>query len=191
VNALSRLLAAGAAAGVLSAFVFDWTTDRVAIRRAVNLILAHVLEFRLFLDEPIVILRAQLDLFKSNARLLRLMLLPALILTIPSILLFMKLNALYGRAPLRVGDAVVVSAKDSGARLTMPRQIRIESPPVHNKGEVAWRIRPLAIVPVDLLERDNANITIPFPAARILRFPWLVWFSLGFAIASIGTVCLL
>jgi hypothetical protein len=181
------LLAIGAVTGVVSAFVFNWTTDRVAIRRAVNLILAHVLEFRLFLDEPAVILQAQLDLLRANGRLLRLMLLPGLILAIPSILLFVELNGLYGRAPMRIGEAVVVSAKDPGAKLTMPSQIRIESPPVHARGAIAWRVRPLAIVPVALLERDNAGITIPFPS----RLHWLVWFTVGFAIASIGTVCLL
>ncbi len=181
------LLAIGGFTGVVSALVFHWTTDRAAIRLALNLILAHVLEFRLYLDEPVVILQAQLDLLKANARLFRLMLLPGLILTIPSIFLFVELNDRYGRSPLRIGDAVVISAKDRSARLKMPPQIRIESPPVHSRGEIAWRVRPLAIVPVGLLERSNPGIAIPFPS----HLNWLVWFSSGFVVASIGTVCLL
>lgn len=171
------------AAGILSVLVFRWTSDRAAIHRTTNLILAHMLEFRLFLDEPAVVLRAQLGLLRANAHLLRLMLIPGLILVIPSIILIEQLNARYGRAPLKVGEAVVVSAKEPSARLTMPAGIRIETPPIHSSGELAWRIRPLVTVPIG---QFNVGIAIPFPPARILHLHWLVWFSMGFAIAGLG-----
>jgi hypothetical protein len=190
-GALWPLLPASAAAGIVSTLVFQWTTDRNAVRRATNLIVAHMLEFRLFLDEPGIVLQAQVGLLRANARLLRLMWIPALILAIPSILLIERLDAAYGRAPLRVGKEVVVSASGPVPRLNMPAGIAIESPAVHSRGHVAWRIRPQTLVSIDRITRDNAGFAIPFPPARILGMHWLVWFSLGFAIAAIGTKCVL
>jgi hypothetical protein len=177
--------------GIVSALVFHWCSDRAAVRRAMNLILAHMLELRLFLDEPIVVLRAQLSLLRANVQLLRLMLLPAVILAIPSILLVQQLNTIYGRAPLRVGEAVVLSTNDPAATLKMPAGIAIETPAVHSQAQVAWRIRPRTIIPINQIIRDNSGIAIPFPPARILRMHWLVWFSLGLAVAAVGTKCLL
>ncbi len=186
-RALWTLLPVSMISGTVSVFVAHWSSDRSAVRRATNLILAHVLELRLFLDEPRVVLRAQLGLLRANAQLLRLLLLPALILAIPSIFLVQQLNASYGRAPLRVGDAVVVSANQFTAQLKMPAEVTVETPAVRTKGQVAWRIRPRAVVPINQITRDNAGIAIPFPSARILGFHWVIWFSLGFAISAIGT----
>ena len=177
-------------AGFMSTLVVHWTSNRGAVRRATNLILAHILEFRLFLDEPVVILQAQWGLLKANAQLLRLMLVPALILAIPSILLLARLNTVYGLGPLKVGEAVVVSAKEP-ARLTMPAGIVIETPPVRGQGQVAWRVRPFALIPVDTVRRSNPSVAIPFPSVRILGLHWLVWFLPGFAMAAIGTKYLL
>ena len=189
-NALWTLGPISIVAGIISAIVFQWSSDPAAVKRASDLILAHMLELRLFLDEPVVVLRAQLGLLRANARLLRLMVLPALILMIPSILLIHRLNTTYGHAPLRVDQAVVVWANSPAATLKMPPGIAIETPAVHSKGQVAWRIRPRASVPVTQVTRENAEIAIPFPPARILRMHWLIWFSLGFAVAAIGTKCL-
>jgi hypothetical protein len=190
VTALWTLIPAGAAAGVISVLVVHWTTKPVAIRRATNLILAHMLEFRLFLDEPRVVLQAQLNLLRANLQLLRLMLLPAVILALPSIALMAYLNATYSRAPLKVGEAVVVSAKGFSTQLKMPAGITIETPPVRSRvrsqEETAWRVRPRAIVPAD---RFDKGLVIPFPPARILDLPWEAWFALAFIIAVAGTQC--
>jgi hypothetical protein len=188
---LWTLLPISAAAGMLSVVVFHWTSNRTEIRRTANLILAHILEFRLFLDEPIVVLRAQWNVVRANAQLLRLMLIPGLILAVPSIVLVAQLNARYGRAPWPIGEAVVVSASNPAARLAMPAGIAVETPPVHSRGQVAWRVRPSAIVSIARITRDNGGITLPFPPARILGMHWLVWFSFGFAIAALGTAWLL
>jgi hypothetical protein len=190
-SALWTLGAVSAVAGIVSAVVFHWSSDRVAVRRATNLILAHMLELRLFLDEPLVVLRAQLGLLRANAQLLRSMLLPALILAIPSTLLVERLNAVYGHAPLRVGEAVVVSTDKPAAELKMPAGIVIETPAVHGRGQVAWRIRPRAVVSIDRVTQNNEGIAVPFPPVRIFRIHWSIWFSMGFAVAALGTKCLL
>jgi hypothetical protein len=189
-GALWTLGPASVAAGMLSAFVFRWASDRTAIRRTANRILAHLLECRLFLDDPLIVLRAQVDLLRANAHLLRLILAPALILTIPSIFLFQQLSARYSLAPLRVGEAVVVSARHA-SDLHAPPGVRVETAAVHTGMEVAWRVRAAMPVPIELWRTANPALTIPFPAARILHLHWLIWFSLCFVLGGIGTACLL
>jgi hypothetical protein len=188
--ALWTLLPVSVAFGVFSTLVFHWAGNRRATRLAVNQILAHVLEFRLFLDDPVVILQAQWNLLRANLQFLRLLLIPALILSIPSVLIVERLNALYGRAPLRTGEAVVVSTR-TAKPLSMPKGIAIETPAIHTNGETAWRIRPFVSIPVQQLTSAGSGLAIPFPPARILGLHWLVWFSLFFSVAAVGAKCVL
>jgi hypothetical protein len=183
-RALLTLAPVSAMAGIISALVVQWSTDAGKVRRATNLMLAHVLEFRLFLDEPTIVLRAQRDLLRANVRLLRLLILPCVILAIPFALLFGQLNALYGHAPLWVGSAAVVTGK--APVLNMPPGIAVETPGVHSKGEVSWRIRPYAAIPVRLLRQSNPGVEIPFPLATILHLHWVVWFLLISGAATVG-----
>src|SRR2546427_518059 len=99
--------------------VFRDMSDRPAISAVKAKIMAHFLELRLFVDEPAVIWRAQIDLIKTNARLIALLTPPALALSIPTILLMTQLDAVYGRAPLPIGQASVVTA-----RLARPLEAR-------------------------------------------------------------------
>lgn len=57
--------------------------DRARLRQSVNRIIAHLLEIRLFWDEPTLVLRAQWSLIVENGRLLKQLMLPALILSLP------------------------------------------------------------------------------------------------------------
>jgi hypothetical protein len=187
-GALATLGPASVVLGALTTVVFSSTTDRSALRRVANRILAHVLEFRLFLDEPLLVLTAQRELIRANLQLARLLLLPCLILTVPVGFLMHELNSLYGRAPLRVGEAAVVTAKAPAPALKLPAGIAIETPPVHSQGQLSWRVRPSAYIPVrSVLQQASAGLEIPFPPASILRLHWLVWFFLFSASAAIAT----
>ncbi len=197
--ALLTLLPLSALAGILTAFVFARFTNHENVRGAVDRILAHLLELRLFFDEPVLILRAQRDLILANGNLLRLLAVPMLILAIPFALLFMELNAVYGRAPLVVGQAAIVTAPLQQAVLETPPGIAIETPPVHISYDrrTCWRIRPSRraaglVRAGDLTARIFAggslirpslgafsSLQISYPAAAILGLPWLLWFFLG------------
>ncbi len=108
--------------GLTAALVFRRFSDQALIRAAINRMIAHVMEFRLFLDSPALVLRAQRDLLRENLRLLRLVLLPSAILAIIFIILFPQLDAMYGHAPLQVGEPSVVTAQLIGdAVLEAPR----------------------------------------------------------------------
>ncbi len=169
--------------GIATAFVFRRFTA-VGTRQTVNRILAHVMELRLFLDEPLLIWRAQRDLLRENLRLFGQIAVPSLI-TAPLLALVMwQADAVYGRAPLRAAEPVVVTAHAKSENLA---DLRIEGPPdvaVETPGvriprlrEVSWRIRPLRAFSGSLsVNGDVGRIDIPWPRATVLGVSWILWF---------------
>lgn len=148
VAALAGLIAMSVLAGIGMLLVFRRASDQAAVRQAKSLVAAHLLEFRLFMDEPRLILRAQRDLIVANLRFLKLMLRPVLVLTVPMVLLLSVLDGFYGHAPLQVGEAAIVTAGlEDGATtpvLKTPAEIAMETVVlVPGEHQVSWRIRPL------------------------------------------------
>ena len=149
VEALLALLAVGLVAGFGSAWVFRRFSNAAKMRVAVNHVVAHLLELRLFLDEPAVVMRTQRDLLVANTRLVWLALPPALIVAVPFALLLVATDAVFGRAPLQPGQASVITVQEragavmSEARLTVPDGLRVETPGVRIAGarQVSWRVR--------------------------------------------------
>ena len=147
--ALATLIPIGILAGIGMLLVFRHTSDQAAVRRAKSLVAAHLLEFRLFMDEPWLVLRAQRDLVRANLHFMKLMLRPAAVLTVPMALLLVWMDAFYGHAPLPVGQPAIVTAefKHMGDLpiLKAPADIAVETPGVRVPAElqVSWRIRPL------------------------------------------------
>lgn len=152
--------------------------------QTISRILAHVMELRLFLDEPGVVLRAQRDLVLENLRLLRLLAAPMLITAPLFALVIWQGDGIYGRAPLRAGEAVVVTARipdgsDAEIRLSAPADVAVETPAVHvpRLHEVSWRIRPVRPFSGQLALSSGAEwIDIPWPRATMLGASWIVWF---------------
>ena len=141
-------------AGVAMVYVFRRWSDQDALRGTANRMLAHLMEFRLFIDEPTLVMRAQRELLVENWRLLRLLARPSLILILPSFVLLAQLDACYGRAPLRIGHPAVVTvqvkdlgtAEVAGILLKAPAAIRVETRAVRvpRLNQISWRIRPIA-----------------------------------------------
>lgn len=139
--------------GLLTLWAFRRTTDLVAFRQTRKRLVARLLEFRLFYDEPALIWRAQKAIVRENLRLFALLVHPALVLTLPMAWLLMQLEAVYAYAPLEVGRPAVVTAQiageltsgDAGASLEAPPGISVETPPVRSATDrqISWRVRPL------------------------------------------------
>ena len=175
--ALATLIPISVLAGIAILLVFRFTSDQAAVRRAKGIAQAHLLEFRLFMDDPVLILRAQRDLIVANLRFLKLMLRPFLWMLIPMALLLAFLEAFYGHAPLRVGDAAIVTAqvRNAAAPLTLqaPAEVIVETPPVHVLAEhqVSWRIRPVRAATSELrILRDGQGLTKRISAGNGVRF---------------------
>jgi len=191
-RALATLAPLSALCGIVTAFVFRRFGAR-GTRRTVNRILAHVMELRLFLDEPRLVWNAQRDLLRENLRLFGQIAVPSLIAAPLLGLAMWQADAVYGRAPLRAGDAVVVTAHVkagdlAAVQLEAPADVTIETPGVRipRLHEVSWRIRPLR--PFSGRLRVNAaveRIDIPWPRATVLGFSWMVWF---FGISTISAL---
>ena len=138
--------------GIGMLWVFGRVSNQEAIQRTRKRLNAALYELRLFADEPRLIFRAQKDLLVGNLRYLGLMLLPAVILTIPMVLLLAQLDAAYGRTPLAPGQAAIVTVQlnnriDTSAPapvLEAPEGVSVETAAVRALADrqVSWRIRP-------------------------------------------------
>jgi len=140
--------------GAVAALVFHRFTNRARMRMAVNHMLAHVMEFALFIDEPRLILKAQLDLMKENFRLLRQIALPCVLLGIPFVLFYPAMDRQFGShsssvLTLPIGQALPagVVAETQGVRILRTH-------------EISWRIRPSAK-----------------PRTNLFGLHWTVWFG--------------
>jgi hypothetical protein len=153
---LVSLAVVGVICGVAASLVFGRTADTRAVRATRRRLYAHLIEFRLFADEPALIWRAQKALVRDNLRLLALVARPALILLLPMAWVFAQLDWLCGYGPLVPGQPAIVTAQmagslepaDAGASLAAPPGIAVETPPVrvwHDR-QISWRIRPAAAV---------------------------------------------
>jgi hypothetical protein len=109
--ALWTLAPASVLAGAVLMWAFRRLADREALRAAANRIQAHLLEFWLFVDEPSLVWKSWRGLLWANARFLRLLLVPLVVLSVPATPLYFFLDALYGSSPLRVGEPAVVTLK--------------------------------------------------------------------------------
>jgi len=148
------MLAVSAAVyGAIAATVFRRFTDRAPMRVAINHMLAHVMEFALFIDEPRLILKAQIDLIKDNFRLLRQIALPCVLMAIPFALIYPAMDRKFGNHSSNVLTLPMGHA--------LPPDVVTETPPVRilRTHEVSWRIRAAA------------------PRANLFGLHWTVWFG--------------
>jgi hypothetical protein len=151
-SAMWTLAPVSVAAGALMMWVFRRAADWEALGVAANRIQAHLMEFWLFVDEPGLVWKSWRGLLGANARLLRLLLVPLVVLSVPMTPLFFCLDAFYGSTPLAVGRPAVVTAGVNQPVeglsplpvLRAPEGISVESPAVRVFGqrEVSWRVRP-------------------------------------------------
>jgi len=98
--------------------------------------IARVMEFALFIDEPRTVFRAQAALVRENLRVLRQVAIPCLIMGAVFAVAYPPLEKRYGNPN---PDILTLPL---GSQL--PRGIIAKSPPVHvlRTNEVSWRVRP-------------------------------------------------
>jgi hypothetical protein len=130
--------------------VFGRFSDKARLTLAKRKIRAALYEFRLFGDEPRLVVRAQGQLLLWNARYLGLILKPAAIVLIPMLVLLMQMDIIYGHRALHVGESAIVSARmaDNVNLSTTDPELKstgaaVESPAVRIPAEhrVLWKIR--------------------------------------------------
>jgi hypothetical protein len=141
-------------AGLFMLWIFKRFSNQRAIRLTKDRIKAHLLEFRLYKDNPAATGRAFGLILLQNLRYLSLTLRPLLVMIVPLALILAQLNARFGFRPLEPGESVLLKARtaegvsllqseitiDSGARLA------VETPPlrIEEEREVDWRLRAVS-----------------------------------------------
>jgi hypothetical protein len=205
---------------VIIAAIYGWVaamtlrrfSNRALVRATINRIVAHVMELQLFIDSPALVFRAQRDLVRENLRLLRLVLPASVIPAAIFVLLFPQLDAMFGHAPLRVGEPGVVTAAAGDAHPEAPAGITVETPAVNDvhDGKAGWRVRPIGQVTGKLRIRysdghviarqivagsgwiegwrlpfTRPGIDIPYPRRDFYGLHWTLWF---FPISLAGAV---
>jgi hypothetical protein len=112
-----------------------------------------MMEMRLFDREPKLVFTAMGRLFYWNGKLFMVLLRPALVVTLPMILLFIQMDHYYGMRPLEVGETAVVTAKIGEeealmgpVELTSEDGVEVETKGVRSPGRqiISWRVRAAA-----------------------------------------------
>lgn len=156
---LISLTLLSALVGVAMLWVFGKTSNQKAIERAKKKMQAYLLELRLYGDDPGLLFKAQANLIGANLRYMGHMFKPALILTIPMVVLLFHLDAIYGIRALD-GESAVVTVQAAGElastveapTLTAPKGVIVETPPVRarDEGQFNWRIKAVGETHGDL-----------------------------------------
>lgn len=165
--------------GLITAALFRYLVNRDALRGTLNRILAHLIAFRLFVDEPALVLRGQLDLLREHLRLFRLLLWPLLAAGIILALSWNTLDARLGQRPIPAGGSAVLTLP-LGSELKDSPDFIIETPPVRipRLHETSWRVRAV---------RESPALTEP---VQMYGAPWPVWFLIVSGITATGTATL-
>jgi hypothetical protein len=164
--------------GVAAALIFRRFTDAAKLRLSVNRILAHIMEFRLFIDEPGLIWRAQKAAFVANAALLKQIALPCLLMAAPLALAWPTMARHFGHSALKPGEATVMTAHTDPVPCFAG--LLVESPGVYlpRTGETVWRVR---------LVRPLKG---PLPAGVTLRYPksnlWILVFVAASTLSAVA-----
>jgi hypothetical protein len=142
----------GFVSGTICTLLVRRMTDADKIRSALNSIAASLFEFRLFSDQPSVLLKAQWRLIAANARLLRLLAVPSLVLVLPYWGLLAGSEGLFGRLPLKAGESAVITVQCrntgpafSKIQLGASPSLKVETPAVRIRrdAQISWRVRAL------------------------------------------------
>jgi hypothetical protein len=136
------LLVLGSLAGALSIAVAERWTDMNRLRVEANNIIAYLLEFRLFADDPFLVWQAQRKLFLANGRFLRLLLFPTLLLALPFAGFVTVLDGFFANAPLRVGEPAVVTAEFTSLPADAHLPMSSVAVRVLKERQISWRITP-------------------------------------------------
>ena len=171
--------------GVAMLWVVGKTSNQEAIERAKKKMQAYLLELRLFGDDPGLLFSSQAKLIGANFRYIGLMFQPALVLTVPMIVVLFHLDAIYGIRPFEPGETAVVTIKAAGRlgsgvavpELQAPEGVTVETPAVRalEPGEFSWRLRPQAAASGDLAFRWNGHEFTKSIEAGDGRLRYLSW----------------
>ena len=137
--------------GILLLVIFRYTSNQKGIGETRERIKAHLLEIRIFKDDPRILLSAQKEILLYNAKYLMYGIKPLVVMVVPVTILLIHLDSWFGYRPLRPGESTVVSVKLAGEAtealanigLHANQGLSLETPALRipAEREADWRIR--------------------------------------------------
>jgi hypothetical protein len=137
--------------GAGMAYVFKLTSDGRAVRKAKDRFKSYILEMRIYQDDLGAVFGAFFKALWSNFLYLRSILKPILVLAIPVVIVFLQLDARYGRSHLTPGSVTLVTVrlvegKDpfaAAVSISPGPGAAVDAPPVRigEAREITWRLR--------------------------------------------------
>ena len=98
-----------AVVGVVLLVLFKFTSNQAAIGRVRDDIKAHMLALKLFKDDIVVTLRAQVRVFRGAFALLFYAIVPMLVMIVPVSLLLGQVGLWYQHRPLKPGETATIT----------------------------------------------------------------------------------
>ena len=146
------LAAAALLTAVFMLFIFRWTSNQAGVKATKNRIKAHLLEMRLYKEQPAVIFRAQGRILLANLKYMGHNLRPLAVMIIPLVFILAHLNTRFGYEAIETGEPFllkVLTAETTALpsamdlRLDVPEGFVVETPPVRidDEREVVWRLK--------------------------------------------------
>jgi hypothetical protein len=157
---------------VLVLLVYKYVSSQGAIREAKDRVKAHILEIRLFQDDPVLMGKAVRAVLGANLKYLSLNLKPFLVVFLPILLLLIQMEARFGYRPLLPNESAIVRtywrSPQSGAAAHGPALLpgdglSLQSPPLRlaDGREIDWRIRVDRVDPAGLvLQAEGGRIPL-------------------------------
>lgn len=137
---------------LLVLLVYKYLSPQEAIRNTKDRLKAHILEIRLFQDDPVLMGKALRAVLVTNVTYLRLNLKPFLIVFVPLFLMLVQMEARLGYRPLLPAESTLVRTfwasphswnKQPGPTLVPEEGLAVRGPPVRiaEGREIDWRVR--------------------------------------------------
>ena len=120
--------------GAMMLLAYKFTSNQRSIRRAKDVMQAHVLAVRLFQDQIGVVLRSYGRILRATFGYLRLSLVPLLVMFIPLTLLLIQLEARFAYRSPRIGEPFLVTVRVAqpqdvdGVSLETPAGVALTAP---------------------------------------------------------------
>jgi len=142
---LAPIWGLGFATLLITAFaliVYKYTSNQEGIKRAKERIKAHFVEVWLFIDDPILILKAQGGIFKNGALYLAYAIVPLLIMILPVLLFLVNCEYRYHYRSFEKGEQFLLKVRVSelpdwmnALELNLPQTLELTAPPLRIKDE--------------------------------------------------------
>lgn len=135
--------------------IFKKTSNQDMIRHYKRIIMAHILEIRLYKDQPALTIRIIFNILKNNLIYLRYSLIPILIILPFVLIISVQLNNRYGYLPLKKGNSFIIHAEIDKALMAdisnnlekiqcdTSKGVLVETPSmvIESEASIFWRAR--------------------------------------------------